>query len=100
MEDTNKWACRYWVEGPAGMIDRSSRPHHQPSRAGHLRRWWAGSCTCDKDRLGRSRSVADSRFRPRRCTRCWSGTGSTVSPTSIASQASRSAATKHQRPGT
>ena len=47
MEDT-KWACRYWAETPAGMMDRSSRPHHQPSRARHLRRWWAGSCTCDE----------------------------------------------------
>jgi transposase InsO family protein len=28
----NKWACRYRAEGPAGMTDRSSRPHHQPNR--------------------------------------------------------------------
>jgi len=27
-----KWADRYEAEGPAGMLDRSSRPHHQPSR--------------------------------------------------------------------
>jgi transposase InsO family protein len=28
----NKWACRYRAEGPAGMVDRSSRPHRQPNR--------------------------------------------------------------------
>ena len=27
-----KWAQRYRDEGPAGMADRSSRPHHQPAR--------------------------------------------------------------------
>jgi transposase InsO family protein len=27
-----KWAARYWAEGPAGMVDRSSRPHRQPNR--------------------------------------------------------------------
>ena len=27
-----KWAARYREEGPAGMNDRSSRPHHQPNR--------------------------------------------------------------------
>ena len=27
-----KWADRYEEEGPAGMYDRSSRPHHQPNR--------------------------------------------------------------------
>jgi transposase InsO family protein len=27
-----KWADRYQSEGPAGMIDRSSAPHHQPNR--------------------------------------------------------------------
>jgi transposase InsO family protein len=27
-----KWADRYRAEGPAGMADRSSRPHHQPNR--------------------------------------------------------------------
>jgi transposase InsO family protein len=27
-----KWAERYRTEGPAGMWDRSSRPHHQPQR--------------------------------------------------------------------
>ncbi|WP_245750380.1 helix-turn-helix domain-containing protein, partial [Nocardioides terrae] len=25
-----KWADRYEAEGPAGMLDRSSRPHRQP----------------------------------------------------------------------
>jgi transposase InsO family protein len=28
----HKWAARYASEGPAGMLDRSSRPHRQPSR--------------------------------------------------------------------
>jgi transposase InsO family protein len=28
----HKWAARYAAEGPAGMVDRSSRPHHQPTR--------------------------------------------------------------------
>jgi len=27
-----KWAARYREEGPDGMNDRSSRPHHQPTR--------------------------------------------------------------------
>ena len=27
-----KWADRYRAEGPGGMVDRSSRPHHQPNR--------------------------------------------------------------------
>lgn len=27
-----KWADRYEAEGPDGMFDRSSRPHHQPNR--------------------------------------------------------------------
>ena len=28
----NKWACRYAAQGAAGMLDRSSRPHRQPTR--------------------------------------------------------------------
>ena len=28
----HKWAVRYSLEGPAGMNDRSSRPHRQPTR--------------------------------------------------------------------
>jgi len=27
-----KWADRYRAEGPAGMVDRSSKPYHQPRR--------------------------------------------------------------------
>lgn len=27
-----KWTDRFRAEGPAGMVDRSSRPHHQPNR--------------------------------------------------------------------
>lgn len=29
-----KWADRYRLEGPAGMADRSSRPHHSPRKTG------------------------------------------------------------------
>jgi len=28
----HKWAARYAAQGPAGMLDRSSRPHRQPTR--------------------------------------------------------------------
>jgi Transposase IS116/IS110/IS902 family/Homeodomain-like domain/Integrase core domain len=28
----SRWASRYREEGPAGMVDRSSRPHHSPTR--------------------------------------------------------------------
>jgi transposase InsO family protein len=28
----SKWAARYRAEGPAGMVDRSSRPYRQPNR--------------------------------------------------------------------
>ena len=27
-----KWADRYWAEGKAGMLDRSSRPHSSPTK--------------------------------------------------------------------
>src|SRR5260370_38178140 len=27
-----KWVSRYRVEGPAGLLDRSSRPRHSPRR--------------------------------------------------------------------
>ncbi|NMH95603.1 helix-turn-helix domain-containing protein [Pseudonocardia bannensis] len=27
----NRWAERYRAEGPAGMLDRSSRPHRSPN---------------------------------------------------------------------
>lgn len=34
-----KWAARYRAEGPAGMGDRSCRPHHSPTRTPeHLKR--------------------------------------------------------------
>lgn len=29
---TKRWADRYRAHGPAGMVDRSSRPHHSPAR--------------------------------------------------------------------
>jgi transposase len=28
----HRWATRYQDQGPAGMVDRSSRPHHSPRR--------------------------------------------------------------------
>ncbi|WP_431873836.1 helix-turn-helix domain-containing protein [Amycolatopsis sacchari] len=28
----HRWVRRYREEGPAGLVDRSSRPHHSPSR--------------------------------------------------------------------
>jgi transposase-like protein len=28
----HRWARRYWEQGPAGMADRSSRPHRSPRR--------------------------------------------------------------------
>jgi hypothetical protein len=28
----HRWAQRYQAQGPAGMVDRSSRPHHSPRR--------------------------------------------------------------------
>jgi transposase InsO family protein len=28
----SRWASRYRAQGPAGMVDRSSRPHHSPNR--------------------------------------------------------------------
>jgi hypothetical protein len=34
-----KWAARYRAEGAAGMVDRSCRPHHSPTRTPeHLKR--------------------------------------------------------------
>jgi len=34
-----KWADRYRAQGPAGMVDRSSRPHHSPAKTPeHLKR--------------------------------------------------------------
>ena len=29
-----KWAARYRAEGPAGMVDRTSRPHRSPTKVG------------------------------------------------------------------
>ena len=50
-------------------------------------------------RPGRDRRPA-GRCRPRPCTRCWSGAGSTGSPTSTGPPASRSAATSTTTPAT
>jgi transposase len=63
-----RWAQRYRERGPAGMADRSSRPHRSPRRTPqrivrkivHLR--W-------KQRLGRWQSPTGSAGLPPRCTR-------------------------------
>lgn len=76
-----KWADRYRTEGIAGMVDRSSRPHHSPTKtAEQLTR---RSCTCGgTSGSGRCRSPASSVPRPRRCTPCWCAAGSTACPIS------------------
>ena len=88
-----KWADRYRDEGPAGMVDRSSRaaPPAEPDPG-------AGGPQDRAPAAGssgwvRSRSATGSGCRPRPCTRSWSGAGSTGSPTSTGPPASRSAAT-------
>ena len=93
-----KWAQRYRDEGPAGMRDRSSARHTQHAKTPqpvvrkivHLR--W-------KQRLGPVQIGAQLGCRPRRCTRCWCGAGSTGSPTSTGSPASPLAATNATDPG-
>ena len=34
-----KWLRRYRVEGGAGLVDRSRRPHHSPGRASGVAVW-------------------------------------------------------------
>ena len=88
------------AEGPAGMGDRSSRPHRQPNRTPA-----AGGAQDRAPALeaaagaGRDRRPARA-CRPRPCTRSWSGAGSTGSPTSTAPPVSRSAATSTSTPAT
>lgn len=87
---TKRCAERYAVMGQDGMGDRSSRPHRSPTRTPapvvrkivHLR--W-------KQRLGPVATRLE--WPPRRCTRCWSGAGSTRYPMWTGSAANRSAAT-------
>ena len=60
-----KWADRYEAEGPAGMFDRSSRPHHQPNRTPQRDRiddLLAGTTPArgTGTRLQHARSAADS----------------------------------------
>ncbi len=91
------WAERYRTEGAAGMTDRSSRPHHSPTRApaqlvrAIVRLRWAAPV--GGTGWARSRSPAGSGSRPRRCTRCWCAAGSTACPGSTGSPANRCAAT-------
>jgi hypothetical protein len=80
VETAHKWAARYAVEGPVGLVDRSSRPHRQPTRTPrtgvrqivHLR--W-------RQRLGPVQ-IGDRPpiCRPRRSTRSWSRAQSTAWP--------------------
>jgi len=117
-----KWAARYRAEGPAGMVDRSSRPHRRPNRTPppvvrkivHLRwkhrlgpveigdRLGLPSSTvhavlvrCRINRLShidRSLAHSDSRSRCRSTSSSSSATTSTARPASISRSASRSIA--------
>jgi hypothetical protein len=31
VKTVRKWCARFQAEGPAGLLDRSSRPHHPPA---------------------------------------------------------------------
>ena len=95
-----KWAERYRTEGPAGMVDRSSRPHRQPNRTPapvvrkivHLR-WKQRLGPVEiGDRLGMASSTVHAV--------CWFAAASTGSPTSIAPLVSRFAATNTNTPAT
>ena len=76
-----RWAGRYREDGPAGMVDASSRPHRSPTRTPapvvrrvvHLR--W-------KHRLGPVQIAEQTGLAPRRSTPYWSGAGSIDSPMS------------------
>jgi hypothetical protein len=96
----HRWAQRYRDQGAAGMVDRSSRPHHSPrrTRAPVVRkivrlRW--------KQRLGPAQIAPRSAWPPRPCMPCWSAAGSAASGTWTGPPASRSAATNtpSRRPG-
>ena len=74
------------------MADRSSRPHRsstktspQAGAANRRLRW--------RKRLGPVQIAGSSTCRPRPCTRCWSGVGSTGCRTSTGSPVNRYAAT-------
>jgi hypothetical protein len=72
---THRWATRYRDQGPAGMADRSSRPHHRPHRTPtpvvrkivHL--GWT-------QRLGPAQIAPRSAWLPRACMPSWSAVGS------------------------
>jgi transposase len=71
----HRWAQRYRDQGPAGMADRSSRPHHSPRRTPapvvrrivHLR--WT-------QRLGPAQIAPGSGWPPPPCTPSWSAAAS------------------------
>jgi transposase-like protein len=92
-----RWATRYRDQGPAGMADRSSRPHHSPRRTPapvvrrivHLR--W-------KQRLGPAQIAPRSAWLPPRCMLSWSAAASAAWPIWTGSPASLSAATSTTSP--
>jgi transposase InsO family protein len=58
----HRWASRYRDQGPAGMADRSSRPHHSPRRTPP--QWSAGSCTCAGPTVGAGPDCSPGRAGP------------------------------------
>ncbi len=95
----HRWATRYRDQGPAGMADRSSRPHHAPWRTPTpvvrrivQLRW--------HQRLGPAQIAPRSGWPPRPCTPCWSAAASAASGTWTGPPASRSAATNTPIPAT
>ena len=93
-----RWADRYRAGGPAGMADRSSRPHSLPAPHAAAGGPQDRAPAAGSSGWGRCRSPTGSGSRPRRCTRCWSAAGSTGSPTSTGPPVSRSAATNTTTP--
>ena len=96
----NRWAQRYREQGPAGMADRSSRPHHSPDAP--RRRWSARSSTCaGPSGWGRPRSPPGSAWPPRPCMPSWFAAASAACAIWTGPPASRSAAmsTPSRRPG-
>jgi leucine-zipper of insertion element IS481 len=68
-----RWADRYRLLGPAGMGDRSSRPHHSPSRTARRIEQRIVKLRITH-RLDRPGSPAVSAWLPAPCTASWSAT--------------------------
>ena len=94
----HRWAQRYQEQGPAGMADRSSRPHHSPRRTPtpvvrrivHLR--WT-------QRLGPAQIAPESPWPPPPSMPSWSAAASATLNTWTGRPVSRSAATSTTIPG-